>query len=440
MAKPPKKPTKLHKITGNDPRYHGFDLPINPESPLVMHVDMNSCFATIEQQANPLLRDRPIAVSPYTTPRGIIIAPSVEAKELGIKLGVRNGEARQIAPDIVILPPDPPKYRDAHMKFKKIFMSYTDRVAPKSIDEAVIDFRGSRVAAGRSIVDIGAEIKRRVKTEVGEWVRVSVGIGPNRFLAKVAAGLNKPDGLEVIDHSNLLEVLGRLDLVDLPGINVRFEARLNASGIFSPLQFFDSTMPKLKKQVFQSIVGYYWYLRLRGWEIDDVEFGRKSFGHTYALGQKTADKEELAKLLMKLCVKTGKRLRAGDYYAEGIHLSMLHNDGSHWHKGRRVKTRIYTDQDIFRHAFRVFNMRPHPKVVTNLAVSVYDLQSYHPEQTSIFDGTKADEYSMTRAIDEINDRYGSFVITPALMMAMDDTIIDRVAFGGVKDLEDLYSQ
>lgn len=415
-----------------------YNLPINPNPPLIMHIDMNSCFATIEQQANPLLRGRPIAVSPYTTPRGIIIAPSVEAKQLGIKLGVRNGEAKSIAPNIIILPPDPPKYRDAHTRFKNIFMSYTNNVAPKSIDEAVINFEGSQVIKQKSMEEIGLEIKQRIKEEIGEWVRVSVGISTNRFLAKVAAGLNKPDGLDRIDRSNLLDVLCTLQLVDLPGINVRNEARLNINGIHSPLQFFDSSMPLLKKRVFKSILGYYWYLRLRGWEIDDVEFGRKSFGHTYALGKKTADKKELAQLLMKLCVKTGRRLRRANFRAGGVHISMMYQDGSSWHRGRKVKTPLYADQDIYKQAIRVFNAQPQAKIVTNLAISVYNLMPFQPEQLGLFEQERLDRESLADSIDAINNRYGEFVITPALMMAMDNTIIDRIAFGGVKDLEDLY--
>lgn len=400
---------------------------------------MNSSFATIEQQANPLLRGRPVAVSPYTTPRGITIAPSIEAKRLGIKLGMRNEEVRRIAPDVVILPPDPPKYRDAHIRFRNIFKSYTDKVMPKSIDEAVIDFAGSQAIKTNGMAEIGREIKQRVRSELGEWVRVNVGIGTNRFLAKVAAGLNKPDGLDIIDQSNLLDIYRRLELTDLPGINVRNEARLNTYGIFTPLQFIDAPIEVLKKQVFQSINGYYWYVRLRGWEVDDVNYGRKSFGHTYALGKKTGDRAELARLLMKLCVKTGRRLRSGGYYAGGVHVSMLFRGGSHWHKGKKTQTRLYSDQDIFRHAMRVMNMCPNIKTVTNLAVSVFNLNSYKPAQTTIFDGSRQDPHSLADTIDSINDRFGQFVITPALMAAMDDTIIDRIAFGGhVKDLEDLY--
>lgn len=417
-----------------------YDLPLNPAEPEIMHVDMNSCFATIEQQANPLLRGRPCGVCSYTTPRGIIIAPSIEAKQLGIKLGTTVREAKTICRDFVPLENDPPKYRDAHIRFKKIFMDYTDRVTPKSIDEAVLDLSNTPILKLKTMEEIGFEIKQRVYEELGEWVRVNVGIGSNRFFAKTAAGLHKPDGLDVMDSSNALEIYRSMELTDLCGINWRYEVRLNANGIYSPLQFFSARMDFLKKQVFKSIVGRHWYMRLRGWEVDAIDFGRKSFGHTYALGQKTADKDELSKLLMKLCEKTGRRLRRANYHAQGVHVSMLYQDRTYWHKGYTTKTRLYTTDEIFRYAMLLFNKQPQLKVVTNLAVSVFNLVPHSPEQIGLFDGGKQDKEALARSIDEVNDRYGEFVITPALMMSMDKTVLDRIAFGGVRDLDDLYSE
>jgi DNA polymerase-4 len=204
------------------------------------------------------------------------------------------------------------------------------------------------------------------------------------------------------------------------------------------LQMFDASVQTLKKGVFKSILGYHWYVRLRGWEVDDVDFGRKSFGHTYALGKKTADPEELGKLLMKLCVKVGRRLRRAGMYAQGVHVGVLYTDRSGWHRGNKLKTAVYADQDIFRQALRVLNMQPKRKVVTNLAISVYNLRATQPEQTGLFESERLERESLADAIDAINDRYGDFVITPALMMAMDNTIVDRIAFGGTKDVQDLY--
>ena len=115
-------------------------------------------------------------------------------------------------------------------------------MVPKSIDEAVIDFSRVQATTKRSVEDIGREIKERMKKEIGEWIRCNVGIGTNRFLAKLAASLHKPDGLDVITHENLRKVYAAIPLLDLCGINVRHQARLQAAGIFTPLQFLDAPL------------------------------------------------------------------------------------------------------------------------------------------------------------------------------------------------------
>ncbi len=277
---------------------------LNYNPPMIMHIDLNSCFAIIEQQANPLIRHKPVVVAAYDSPRGAVLASSYEAKALGIKLGINVREAKLLCRDVIVMTPDPDKYFDAHRRFRQVLLNYTDTIAPKSIDEFVIDFRGSQaVRQGKRLEDIGMAIKADIKQSLGEYVTINVGISTNRFLAKLAAGLHKPDGLDSITADNLREVYANLELTDLPGINVRYEARLNLEGIFTPLQFLDSPVYKLKQQAFKSIVGYYWYLRLRGHEIDTVTFGRKSFGQQYALGNKTNNREELSRLLMKLSEK-----------------------------------------------------------------------------------------------------------------------------------------
>ena len=210
-----------------------------------------------------------------------------------------------------------------HTKFGKIFKDYSPDVTPKSIDEAVIDFSSMQGFYNRPLTEIALEIKQRMKKEIGEWISCSIGISTNRFLAKTAASLRKPDGLEVIDHTRVLEVYKRLQLIDLCGINTRYQARLNACGIFTPIDFFRASLQVLQSQVFKSVNGYYWYLRLRGWEIDAVNFERKSFGQSYALQKHTADLKELAPLLMKLTEKMGRRLRKAGFAAKGIHVACV---------------------------------------------------------------------------------------------------------------------
>ena len=410
------------------------DLPLNNQPPLTMHIDLNSCYAIIEQQANPLIRHKPVGVAAYDSPGGFIIAPSYEAKRLGIKL-MRVKDAKAIDPKIIILTPDPEKYFDAHRRFRKILESYTNKVTPKSIDEFVVDFAGSQaIQKGRSLSDVGQEIKLRIKEDLGDYVTVNIGIAPNRFLAKVAAGLDKPDGLDIITHQNLLNVYGQLNLVDLPGINTRYKARLNLAGIFTPLDFLQSSMPKLKSQVFQSIVGYHWYLRLRGYEVDDSQFATKSFGNDYAVGNKTASREEVAKLIMKLCEKTGRRLRKHNYNGWGVYLGLGFENRTWWGKSHRSQHPLYATQDIFLAIMHLFDQVVFPARVTHINISVFNLLPIAPKQCGLFDGTRLDNRSLAQAMDAINDRYGEYTITPASMANMEDIIIKRVPFGSVRDI------
>jgi DNA polymerase-4 len=412
-------------------------LPINRNQPLIMHVDLNSCFATIEQQANPLFRGKPLVVAAYNSPNGCVVAPSIEAKRYGIKTGMPVRDAKLLYPNVIVRTPDPSKYRAVHLQFRKIFKDYSPDVSPKSIDEAVIDFSDTYALYNRTLPDIGREIKRRFRKEIGEWMTCSIGIGTNRFLAKLAASLKKPDGLTVIDHTNVLDVYQNLTLLDLNGINTKNKARLNAAGIFTPMEFFYASVDILKKQVFQSILGYYWYLRLRGYEIDQVDFERKSFGNMYALKHQTNDPRELARLLMKLCEKTGRRMRRAKYSGQGVSVACVYTDFSFWHTSRKVAVPVYTTREIYLKALWLLNMSGYPKRVRNLAVSVYDLIPARSEQLEMFSSKSR---AVAEAMDEIDNKYGEFVITPALMMGMDETIIDRIAFGGVKELEELYLQ
>lgn len=411
-----------------------MDLRLNDVDPLIMHVDLNSCYAIIEQQANRLIRNKPVGVAAYTSPGGFIIASSYEAKRLGIKL-MRIREAREITKDIIILPPDPEKYFDAHRRFRAVLERYTDQVTPKSVDEFIVDFKGSRsIQMGKSLVDVGYQIKRDIKESLGEYVTVNIGIAPNRFLAKVAAGLDKPDGMDVITTEDIHRIYGQLDLTDLPGINYRYKARLNFAGIYTPLDFLEAPMFKLKKEVFKSVVGYYWYLRLRGYEVDSEIFKMKSFGNDYAVGDKTDDPEKISRLIMKLCEKTGRRIRQHDLQANGVFLGMGFENHSWWGKSRRTKASMYSSQDIYLNIMRLFSSITIPARLTHINIAVFDVEPASPIQLGLFDGSRLDSRSLARAADKINDRYGEFTLVPATMANMGDVIIKRVPFGSVRDL------
>ena len=411
-----------------------IDFSFNPKSPTLLHLDLNSCFATIEQQANPRLRGKPIAVAAYDSPAGCIVAPSIEAKKYGVTVGMRVRDGKMLCPHLIVLTPDPAKYRNVHLQFRKLLENYTDKAIPRSIDEFVLDLEGYP-AYRKGMINVAREIKEKIKREIGGWLTVSVGISTNRFLAKVGAGLNKPDGLDVIDKNNFRDIYSKLSLVDLCGIKTRNAIRLNNAGVYTVLDFYKASVQKLKA-AFGSILAYYWYVRLHGWEIDNVTFGRRSYGNSFALPKPLLRVEELAPILQKLTEKTGMRMRKAGYVARGVHLAIAYRDNSFWHKGVSLPDYIFDSRDIYKVAFKLLNMSTYRSPDRNLAVSCFNLERVKNMQLSFLEDFDKKQ-KLVNAIDLINERWGNFVITPGGMLGTDNVVIDRIAFGGVKELEEI---
>ena len=411
-----------------------MDFNTNPSG--VMHVDINSCFASIEQQANPTLRYKPVAVAAYNSPSGCILAPSIEAKTFGIKTGMRVKDAKLLYPRLIVLTPDPDKYRFIHLKLRKVLKNYCNEAIPKSIDEFVMDFK-NYLNFESDLFKVAKNIKKDITSQVGDYIKVSIGIGPNRFLAKMAAGYKKPDGLTEINSNNYLSFYSKLTLVDLHGINFRNEARLVNAGINSVLEFFNSPLWKIKI-AFPSINAYYWYLRLRGWEIDNVEFARKSYGNSFALPFSNGTREELLPILSKLCEKTGSRMRAASYKAKGVHLAISFKEHSYWHQGSTLQRYIFDSQDIYKEAIRLLN---NCSLLGNkvhiIAVSCFSLTKENFFQPNLFEDIERKQRLVT-AIDRINEKLGDFIVTSARAGMLNKfasyDVKDRIAFGGVKEL------
>ena len=406
----------------------------NPLPSGVMHIDLNSCFASVEQQANPRLRGKPVAVAAFTTPRGCILAASVEAKRLGIKTGMRVGDARSLYPKLVVLSPDPWKYRNVHLKLRKLVSDYTADFSPKSIDEFVLNMADYLPLKKTPLKSVAREIKQRIKSEIGNWLTVSIGMAPNRYLAKIAAGLKKPDGLDEINKDNFLDVYSGLKLTDLTGIKGRNAARLNGMGIYSVLDFYEAPVWKLRA-AFHSITGFYWNARLSGYEIDSTEFGRRSYGNSVALGRNLSRIEELSPILARLTEKMCSRLRGAGYKASGIHLMLIFKNGSWWHRGRRLTQPQFDSRDFYKEAFRLLIEAAPASPVLNIAVSCFGLTEADSLQLNFFEDM-GEKQNLTRAVDNINERWGGFSIGSARSFGGAKIVMDRIAFGGIRELEE----
>ena len=281
-------------------------------------------------------------------------------------------------------------------------------------------------------MSVSRQIKQRIKEEIGEWIRVSIGISTNRYLAKIAASYQKPDGLTEINKDNYLRVYSSLKLTDLTGIKYANQLRLNSMGVFEVLDFYRSPIWKLRA-AFHSITGLYWYLRLHGYEVDGIEFARRSYGNSVALGINLASVSQLSPVLARLSEKTGARLRKAGYKARGIHLSLLGKSGSFWHKGRLLPKDLFDSRDIFKAAYRLLVEARPASPIANIAVTCFALSKNQSFQTELFCDVAKNQH-LTKALDSVNERWGDFVVGMARSRGAKDLVLDRIAFGGISDL------
>lgn len=385
-----------------------------------MHIDLNSCFASVEQQANPLLRERPIAVVHSDAPYGCILAPSVEAKLWGVKTGMNLKEGKDLCPWLIARVADPEKYREVHSKFAKLLDDYSDHIIPKSIDEFVLT-----IPDPQGITGIVHEIKSRIKKEIGDYLRVSIGVSTNQVLAKLASGLHKPDGFDIIDHTNFMDIYNSIPLQELCGINIRNEARLHRVGIFTVKEFYEASIQTLKS-AFQSVLGRYWYTRLRGYEVDDIEFQRRSFGQSYVLPH-PMDIGQWRPILAKLVAKAARRLRKYDCSATAVHLYLRYGDGTSWHTGHQLHHSIFTDHELLDAALSLQRSDLCFKKVKKIAVTFFGLEKDDGQLSCLRDLVK--EKSLAISQDQINDKWGEYTLAYGSMIGSQNHVRDSIAFG-----------
>lgn len=399
----------------------------------IMHIDLNSCFATIEQQSRPMLRGRPVAITNRITPNACIIAASYEAKAKGIKVGMRRREAEAICKDLIFAETEPSKYIFVHEKLKRIMQDYSADVVMKSIDEGVINLAAAPPhIKTRNRTELGHEIKHRLLTEVGDYMRCNVGVASNRFLAKLAAELHKPDGLDEITPENQRGIFATLKLTDLPGINTRMERRLNAVSIFTPLQFLDADEQTLVKLVCKSIDGSKWYRRLRGIEVDDYTSDIKSIGRQYVMESNKLNREETRARILHLSEDVGYRLRSKNLYARGVFVWLYGYDDIYYHKSTILKRAIVTDQDICRTASELFGQLPSPARI--IGVTLYKLQKQADPQLTFYQDQINRIEHVCAAIDKINYRFGTRKIHSAASHGTEH-VKTKIPFGSTRYLD-----
>ncbi len=297
-------------------------------------VDFNSYFASVEQQAEPRLRGKPLGVVPMLADTTVCIAASVEAKTFGVKTGTRVAEARRLCPGIEFVVARHEPYIDYHHRAVAAVDSVVPVRAVLSIDEMDCELTG-RWRDPAKARDIAVKVKATLAAHIGEHLRTSIGIGPNTFIAKTASNLVKPDGLVVIERSELPERLFHLDVRALSGVGKQMEKRLHREGIRTVRDLAARSKDELRA-VWGGVGGDIMYDRIRGEEMANRETRTGSISHSSVLGPDRRNPEHAEAVLNRLVQKAAMRLRKAGYYAGRMSIGLKYLDGTRWDADMRL--------------------------------------------------------------------------------------------------------
>ena len=414
------------------PSKEALELGLNTADPATLVIDLNCAFASIEQQHDPELRGRPLAIAAYATEAATIVSSSREARDLGIKTGMRVYEAKAIFPKIIVREPNPPLYREDSDRLIDIMERHSPDVLRMSIDEASLNLAGTPNLLKLGPEGVGRAIKKAIREEIGECVTCSVGVATSIWMAKQASNLDKRDGLQRIDHTNLVSVFERLQLTDLSGIAEASARRLNKAGIYTPMDFLRATGDRLKHAGMHAEVADGWGRRLRGFEGSGFESAaRKSYSHSHVLARATTSQTDLEELLMRLSDMVGRRLRAAGRRGSVVSIGVVYRpDAGHFSKQVTLAKPIATGDEIYRTALKLLGARDPRRSIGTLGVGLAGLAEGDAGQLDLFAAaSRPRNERLEAAVDAIRDRFGEDAVQRSRLLGRARVVRDRIAFG-----------
>jgi len=393
-------------------------------------VDFNSYFASVEQQAEPRLRGRPIGVVPMVADTTVCIAASVEAKTFGVKTGTKVGEARRMCPEIEFIIARHELYIEYHHKAVAVVDSIVPVRAVLSIDEMDCELTG-RWQAREKALDLARRVKTGIRTRVGEYLRTSIGIGPNTFIAKTASDMVKPDGLVVIEKSELPDRLFGLEVRALSGVGKQMEKRLKRQGINTVRDLAGKTQDEMRA-IWGGVGGEIMYQRIRGEEQHDIGNDTSSISHSSVLAPERRNPDDAFAVLNRLTQKAAMRLRKAGFYAGRLVVDLKYLDGSHWHNEMRL---VDTQDTVtFLHALeKLWAKRPKDRrTILKVGMAYTDFVPESMHTGNLF-ASEDKSKSLYSTLDKLNSRFGKQAVYFASAHKARDRGGLHIAFNHIPD-------
>jgi DNA polymerase IV len=423
-----------------------------------LFLDLNSYFASVEQEVRPELRNRPVAVVPSLVNTTCCIAASYEAKARGVKTGTMVKDARELCPEIVFVEGRHELYTEYHKKIVEAVQTCIPVTAVRSIDEMVCQLIG-RERSLLAAMDLGRRIKEAIRTQVGSTLRCSVGLAPNQYLAKVATDMEKPDGLVALTKDVLKDALATLKLQDLPGVGARMEKRLNDKGIMSMADLMAVLERDHGREQTGELWGSVWGERMWHWlngddfDMEETEHA-KSVGHQHVLAPAFRNPESAWAVAHKLLHKAAMRMRSEKLWASRIGLTIAFQGkgrirgsspfGPSRSESWSAEMRLLECQDnatLIRALHKLWNQRPQGPAYQQpffLSVVLAGLVPEARHSLTLFDAQDGSEgrQRLAETMDTLNNKYGMSTLAPATMLAAFEAAPTRIAFRSVPELFD----
>ena len=401
-----------------------------------LFVDMNAYFASVEQQDNPKLRGRPVAVVAVNAETTSCLAASYEAKRFGIKTGTPVWRAREMCPGLVCIAARPQRYVELHEKIVKAVGRCVPVEKILSVDEMACKLLGDEREPAKA-ARIGRAIKREILDKVGDYLRCSVGVAPNGLLAKMAGDFQKPDGLTLLHSEDLPHRMFALKLIDFPGIGPRMERRLNVYNVFSVEQLYALTVKQLSMVWGSKIHGERWFHQLRGDEVYEKPTVRRTLGQSHVLAPDLRDEIGARGVFARLIHKAAGRLRDIDHWAGHLSVGVSYLGHQRWEAGTGLL--LCQDTLTILQAFAVLWER-RPQFLTPLKVDIV-LTKLKPTQAatpSLFDEDRG-RNALSHAMDAINKTFGRNSVYFGALSGSEETAPMRIPFSAIPEANPAYN-